>query len=61
MWCHVVWLMYFVSISSILKLQEAGAHEILLPIYQSTRCHTQDDPNINMYICDKLFTTQFLG
>ena len=61
MWCHVVWLMYFVLISSILKLEEAGAYEILLPVYQSACCHVLDNPNFNMYICDKLFKTQFLG
>jgi hypothetical protein len=35
--------------------------EILLPVYQSTCCHILDDPNSNMYICEKLFKTHFLG
>ena len=63
MWCHVIWLMYFVLISSILNLEEAGAWclwNIIAYLPQYVR-HILDDPNFNMCIRDKLFKTQFLG
>jgi hypothetical protein len=41
--------------SSALNMETAYSSEMVIPLYQSRRCHILEDRSLNMHLCDNLF------